>query len=197
MKKTVSFFMVFTFLLSIAYAQKEKKAEAEKINWLSFKEATEQNKKNPKKIFIDTYTDWCGWCKRMDVTTFEDKEVVAIMNKYFYAIKFNAEGKDTILYNGKTYTNMNPTNARGTHQLAVELLNGKLGYPTSVYLDEQMKLLQPIPGYMDAKSFKQVLIYFAEDYNKKMSWEDFQQNYDELMEKKEAKPEKKKKKSNS
>ena len=71
------------------------------------------------------------------------------------------------------------------------------GYPTSVYLDEQMKLLQPIPGYMDAKSFKQVLIYFAEDYNKKMSWEDFQQNYDELMEKKEAKPEKKKKKSNS
>ena len=65
----------------------------------------------------------------MDVTTFEDKEVVAIMNKYFYAIKFNAEGKDTILYNGKTYTNMNPTNARGTHQLAVELLNGKLGIP--------------------------------------------------------------------
>ena len=49
MKKTVSFFMVFTFLLSIAYAQKEKKAEAEKINWLSFKEATEQNKKSQKK----------------------------------------------------------------------------------------------------------------------------------------------------
>lgn len=197
MKKTGSLLMAFTFIASISFAQKEKKAEAEKINWLSFKEATEQNKKKPKKIFIDTYTDWCGWCKRMDVTTFEDKEVVAIVNKHFYAIKFNAEGKDTILYNGKTYTNMNPTAPRGTHQLAVELLNGKLGYPTSVYLDEQMKLLQPIPGYMDAKSFKQVLIYFAEDYNKKMSWEDFQQNYDELMKKKEVEPESKKKKRNS
>ena len=54
MKKIGSFFIVFTFIVSIAFAQKEKKAEAEKINWLSFKEATEQNKKKPKKIFIDT-----------------------------------------------------------------------------------------------------------------------------------------------
>lgn len=101
MKKTVSFFMVFTFLLSIAYAQKEKKAEAEKINWLSFKEATEQNKKKPKKIFIDTYTDWCGWCKRMDVTTFEDKEVVAIMNKYFMPLNLMLKEKTPFFITAK------------------------------------------------------------------------------------------------
>ena len=63
----------------------------DKINWMSFEEAVKLNETKPKKIFIDVFTDWCGWCTKMDQTTFVDKDVVAYMNENFYAVKFNAE----------------------------------------------------------------------------------------------------------
>jgi len=59
--------------------QKPKQAPA-KINWMSFEEAYELNKTQPKKIFIDMWTYWCGWCKRMDATTFTNPVVVEYMN---------------------------------------------------------------------------------------------------------------------
>ena len=49
---------------------------AQKIKWMTFEEAVKLNETTPKKIFIDVYTDWCGWCKRMDQTTFRNEEVV-------------------------------------------------------------------------------------------------------------------------
>ena len=51
---------------------------------------------NPKKIFIDVYTDWCGWCKRMDNTTFKDSVMVKFLNDNFYCVKLNAEQKEDI-----------------------------------------------------------------------------------------------------
>ena len=37
-----------------------------KIKWMSWEEALEKSKKTKRKIFVDIYTDWCGWCKKMD-----------------------------------------------------------------------------------------------------------------------------------
>ena len=68
----------------------------DKINWMSFEEAIKLNETKPKKIFIDVFTDWCGWCTKMDQTTFVDKDVVAYMNENFYAVKFNAEQTEPI-----------------------------------------------------------------------------------------------------
>ena len=38
------------------------------LTWISFEQAVELQKKEPRKILIDVYTDWCGWCKKMDKT---------------------------------------------------------------------------------------------------------------------------------
>ena len=53
------------------------------VKWYSLEEAVALQKKKPKKIFIDMYTDWCGWCKRMDATTFTDPAVSAYLNENF------------------------------------------------------------------------------------------------------------------
>ena len=39
---------------------------AQEINWVTFEEALELQKKNPKKIMMDVYTNWCGPCKMLD-----------------------------------------------------------------------------------------------------------------------------------
>lgn len=148
--------------------------EKNEINWVSFEEAVKLNSKKPKKIVIDVYTDWCGWCKKMDKSTFSDPDVVKYVNENYYAVKLDAEGKTPITYKGQTF-NFKPEYK--SHELAVALLQGKMSYPTTVYLDEKMNLIQAVPGYMDASTFEQVVSYFGGDHYKNTSWEDYQKKY--------------------
>jgi thioredoxin-related protein len=116
------------------------------ITWYSWSEVQQQMEKEPKKIFVDVYTDWCTWCKKMDKNTFTDPKVAAFMNENFYAVKFNAEQKQDEVYQGQTLS-YRPGGRRGVHQLAVVLLNGRLGYPSFAYLDENMNRIHVSPGY--------------------------------------------------
>jgi len=143
---------------------------AESIKWLTIEQAAERMKTEPRKLVIDVYTDWCGWCKKMDKDTFTDPAVAALINKHYYAVKLDAEGKEPITLNGQTFT-YNPQNR--AHDLAVALLNGQMSFPTTVYLDEELKMLSPVPGYLDAKSFLQISRYFGENHHKTVSWHDY------------------------
>ena len=66
------------------------------IHWLTMEEAYLLQQKNPKKIIVDIYAEWCGWCKRMDKTTFQEPAVIRYINDNFYAVKLDAETKRTI-----------------------------------------------------------------------------------------------------
>lgn len=118
-----------------------------KINWMSWEEAMAASENEPKKIFIDVYTEWCGWCKRMDAATFTDEDVIGYMNENFYAVKFDAEGKEEETYKGRKLVFRADAGRRGVHELAIVLLNGRLGYPSFVYLDESQDPLRVSPGY--------------------------------------------------
>lgn len=147
---------------------------AQKINWISFEEAVKLNETTPKKIFIDVFTDWCGWCKRMDQTTFINSEVVEYMNENYYAVKLDAEMNDTIVFEGHTYLNDGGKNGRkGTHQLAAALLQGRLSYPSYVFMNEKNQLLTVVPGYIDAKDFLPVLQYIGTDAYLKQTFNDY------------------------
>ncbi|SDM42099.1 Thioredoxin-related protein [Catalinimonas alkaloidigena] len=177
-QKLAFLFVVLSGMLASAFTFSDPAATApaEQINWLTFEEAMALNQKNPKKVFLDVYTDWCGWCKRMDQTTFSDPEVVKYMNENFYAVKFDAEGKDPIQFKGQTFKFV-PSGRNGYHELAAALLNGKLSFPTTVYLDEEMNLIQPVPGYMKAPEFLKVLSYFGSDHFKDTPWEKYEKSY--------------------
>src|SRR5215467_6428835 len=94
------FVLVFALLLSAGASFAQSTSE---IKWLSITEAEKLMKKEPKKVIVDIYTDWCGWCKRLDATTYKDPAVVDYINKNYYAVKFNAESKEDITYEGTTY----------------------------------------------------------------------------------------------
>ena len=133
------------------------------VNWITFEQAVQFSQSKPKKVLIDVYTDWCGWCKRMDKTTYEDPSVVNYINKHFYAVKLNAESSKQITYNGKQMTEQN---------LSGQVF-GVSGYPCTVYLDEKLRVLSPVPGYQDVAMFNKINRFFAENYYQKMSLDDF------------------------
>ena len=139
---------------------------------MSWEEAVQKasTEAQPKKMFIDVYTDWCGWCKKMDKDTFQDAEVAAYMRENFYMVKLDAEQKEPIEFKGKTYTFV-ASGRRGYHQLAAALLQGKLSYPTVVFLDENLKMLSPVPGYQKPDAFLKIARYFGENIYRDTSWE--------------------------
>ncbi len=147
------------------------------VQWLTFEQAVEKSKVEKRKIFIDVYTDWCGWCKVMDKNTFSDPKVASLLNTHFYPVKFNAEQREDVVFNGTTFKFI-PYGNKGTHQLAAALLNNQLSYPTVVFLDEEFRMIQPLPGYRDAKSFHPIVKYIGENHYKKgIKWDDWLKTY--------------------
>ena len=147
---------------------------AQDIQWLSWEEAVAltQNEGNTKKVFVDVYTDWCGWCKKMDKDTFQNPEVAQYMQENFYMVKFDAEGKDPIEFDGKTFQYV-PSGRRGYHELAAALLQNRMSYPTVVFLDKDLKMLSPVPGYQKAKPFLKIARFFGDDIYKDQDWNSY------------------------
>ena len=144
------------------------------INWLSWEEAQAKNKSEPRKFIVDVYTQWCGWCKKMDKATFQQPDISSYINKNYYAVKFDAETKNDIQFKDKTFKYVRQGSS-GYHQLAAEITFGKLSYPTLVFLDESLNVIQPIPGYKDPTSLDKIMKYFAEDYYKTTPWKKYQE----------------------
>ncbi|MFT5735752.1 MAG: thioredoxin-related protein [Maribacter sp.] len=147
---------------------------AQEVQWVSFSEAIElaATDENPKKVFIDVYTDWCGWCKKMDKDTFQNAAVAQYMGDNFYMVKMDGEGKDPIDFKGKTYTFI-ASGRKGYHELAASLMQGKLSYPTTIFLDEEMNMLSPVPGYQKPEPFLNIARYFGDDIYKDKDWKTY------------------------
>lgn len=148
-----------------------------KITWYSIEEAYALNAKEPKKIFIDVYTNWCGWCKRMDATTFIDPAVVQYINENYYAVKLNAETSKEITLGDQKFVNPNPGGKRSTHQLAASLLGGQMSYPSYVFLNEKTEKLTVVKGYLKVPDFQPIIHFFGSNAYLTEEWEEYQKKY--------------------
>lgn len=128
-------------------------SSAQEIKWLTLNEALTLQKKNPKPIFMDVYTDWCGPCKMLDAKTFKDKTFTDLIANNYYAVKFNAEGNSDVNYMSKKYVNPRYKSGQkgrnGTHQFT-DFLNLE-GYPTMVIFDKKGAISKNIVGFRTAQ----------------------------------------------
>jgi len=165
---------LFMALASIATAQEKK------VQWLSFEQAVKLNEENPKKILVDVYTDWCGWCKKMKKQTFNHPEIAQYINKEFYPVRFDAESEKEVRFKGKTFTRKNNT-GRKPHELAAALLKGRMSYPSVAYLDGQNRLITAVPGFYSPEDYEPILKYFANEAYKNQSFKAFKKNFEHTL----------------
>ncbi|RYY65012.1 MAG: DUF255 domain-containing protein, partial [Chitinophagaceae bacterium] len=115
----------------------------------------------------------CGWCKEMDRTTYSNPKVAAYINEHYYAVKYDAESKDSVAFNKIRY---GFNKAAKTNDLALYLSFGDRSYPNTIFLDHINARPAPLSGYMKPKEIEAPMRYFVEkkgeetfvDFNKKM-----------------------------
>ena len=166
MKKILLILVLFVALNS--YSQE--------IKWLSLEEAIELQQKEPKKIIMDFYTNWCGPCKLLDKRTFNNKNVSEYINKNFYAVKFNAEGNDVVKFNGNEFTNPNYDPAKAYRRNSAHQLSRYFGvnaFPTIVFMDENKGLITQVKGFQTPQQLEVYLkLFHSNDYKNLKSQED-------------------------
>ncbi|MAX80870.1 MAG: thioredoxin family protein [Crocinitomicaceae bacterium] len=170
--------LIFIALLisNISWAQ-------DKINWIHFDELEAKMAEQPKKVMVDVYTNWCGPCKMMMARTFTNPKVIAYVNEHYYAVKLNAEGPDPITFKGTTYSNpqYDPTRGgrNGTHELtyAIAPVNGRIAYPTIVYMNEEFQIISPVQGFMTPQQVEPILKFVASEAYLTEDWQEYQQNF--------------------
>ena len=182
MKRILLFALAMLIVSPLVMAKKRVPAPnaAAEIHWItSIDELQAKMQQNPKKVYVDVYTGWCGWCKKMDASTFQNPEVIKYINLNFYAVRLDAERQDVIHFMGKEYK-FDPQYKANT--FAVELMlgpnkQGQMSYPTSVLMLENFQSPTPVAGYMTVGQLETVLTYFGDNIYKHVQWPEHQKTY--------------------
>lgn len=175
-KRIIVFFILFSIYTALVAQPQELSA----IQWQPIERGMEMAAKYKRPLFIDAYTHWCGWCKKMDKEVFQNQQIINYINNNYIPVKYNAENQDTITINNKVYKDTT-INKRHIHQLSIALLDGRFSYPTLVYIDREGRKYS-VPGYSKAKGLWPRLAYYAEDvYKSGISYENYKQQFDKVF----------------
>lgn len=123
---------LFAVILGITLAVTA--AHADSVKWQTdFNKAVAQAKADHKLVMVDVFTDWCGWCKKLDKDVYSNAKVSEKLSKDFVACKINPE---------KNSANRQLANKFGTR-----------GYPHIVFVNGDGKKVYEIGGYVPAEKF--------------------------------------------
>lgn len=174
-----NFMLLLMMVFSFSTMAQTTETKKDSIHWMSIEEAVVANEQEPRMFFVDVYTDWCGWCKKMDASTFQDSLVIDYLNTHYYAVKFDAEQREDVVVNDSTYKFQANLGRRGVHEFAVALLNGRLSYPSYVYLTVDVERFTVSPGYKGPERLLPELEFvLGYDINNPVSFQDFLEAYD-------------------
>lgn len=147
------------------------------VNWITFNEAYNKCKKNPRPIMVDVFTTWCGPCKMMSAQTFNNPDIAKYINDNFYAVKFDAETKDSVKFDKYIFVSTDIGNPKAPHQFAASILDNQLAYPSIVFLNNQIQRLDVLKGFMPPKNFEPILNYYGSGEYQKIKWEEYEKSF--------------------
>ncbi len=181
MRKLLIYSLAFLFVLSISYAIAEKKSESEskeddpkkteavdttEIRWVRYDEGVERAENEEKPILVNFTTSWCGYCKKMNRTTFKEPEVIKMLNGNFVSIKVDGDSREMLDIDGYKISERDLT--IGEYRVR--------GYPSYWFLKPDGEKVGNLPGYQQADIFLEVLFFVKEGLYDKMSFEEYMKN---------------------
>lgn len=148
------------------FEMKSSHMAGEKVAWFSFTEGMAKAKKENKYVFIDFYTDWCGYCKKLDKETYSNEKVYKYLNDKFVPIKVNAESNEKVIYAGKPIPQS---------ELAKSF--GVTGYPAMFFMETEKKPIGQLPGFVAPKEFLTIATYVGSKAFKTKSIDEYKKTF--------------------
>jgi len=147
MKKIAILLSVFITILGIY----SFKPNSDEVKWMNFNDGYTLAKKKNKIMLVDVYTEWCGWCKRMDKDTYAKPNIASELNKNYVSVKFNPEVTGvTYTYNGKNYDGPGLAGAISNNSIS--------GYPTTVFINPNSHKTKIEVGYKNEADMSVILV---------------------------------------
>lgn len=138
-------------------------AAARGVAWRTWDRGLQEARAAGRPVLVDVYTDWCGWCRRMDAQVYSRPEILDYLSKTFVAVKLDAEAQDPARYEDRAFT---------SRTLAARF--GVSGYPTTIFLRPDGTHLVNVPGYVDADRFLLMLRYIGDGHmDRGVAFQDF------------------------
>ncbi|MBI5170322.1 MAG: DUF255 domain-containing protein [Candidatus Eisenbacteria bacterium] len=138
-------------------------ASAGKVDWRSWDDGLARAKSGNRFVVVDVYTDWCGWCRRMEADVYARRDVSEYLDSKFVTVKLNAESGELV--------------HRGERSMSARTLASQFqvtGYPTTIFLRPDGERLANVPGYIPAEKFLLLLRYIGDGHmDRGEKWEDF------------------------
>lgn len=134
------------------------------VEWSAFDAAMSRSEASGKKVLVDIYAPWCGWCTRLQNEVYTDQDVLDYLDVHFEITRLNIDAAtDTVNFRGHDIV---------MPELAYHL--GAQGTPTTVFLKPDGEYITRLPGFLDAGGFLEVLEYIGSDAFVDQSFAEFQ-----------------------
>lgn len=145
--------MLLAILLLPAMATTALSSPAGGPRWLDWDAGLKQAMASHRPVLVDVYTEWCGWCKRMDRDVYARPEVRDYLARRFVTVRLDAESSTAASYQGRE---------QNGRMLAAHFRVS--GYPTTVFLRENGEHMVNVPGYVPADRFLLLLRYVGDGH---------------------------------
>ena len=166
MRRVTAFrFRIVLLALVVTFAATRAGAgspEGDELAWKSFAAARTDAMESKRKVVVDVWTSWCGWCKKMDRDVYANAEVRAYLEAHFEIAKLDAESATKQKIDDGEYSGRDIAKSMGVSS-----------YPSTVFFTDTGEMITAVPGYMDARTFLRVLEYIHGEHYKNQSWNDF------------------------
>jgi thioredoxin-related protein len=135
---------------------KDKAAPAAKssartsVKWVPLESGFKTAEASKRYVFVSVYTDWCGYCKKLNAVTFKAAPVIAELDKNFESIRLNAESEAIVTWKGKQMS----SRALATHW-------GVEGFPTLLFLNRKGEIVGSFASYVEPELMVKLLTYIS------------------------------------
>jgi thioredoxin-related protein len=172
--------------LPAACAEDPVSPEGAGVEWFKFDEAVKQANTDGKHIMVDVYTDWCGWCKKLDAETYSNPEVRKVLDASYVSSKVKGDSGGPLKVKGqplvegeRTFLQFVATEDVMTTEKELTRSSFQItGYPTIVFLGADGRMITKIPGFQNAEQFKNLLNFIKDDLYQVMSYQDYLKSLD-------------------